>query len=308
MFKDTPHRRQLTSIALIMATSLTAGCGVAESTHRAALKDAEDARIELTKSQSSAILKAQELEKSKQDLQSLKQSMEVLRRENQRLKQSDNDDANLIEALEHIVGQQDEQRSALNDVLSAEIKAKQLNIVIQDGYITLKLPSARLFDPAQNLTKDAKQLSANIFEALHKLNAKGLLRCHDAKTTSTDSKADQAPCTKQLNAFYATNLARKERAASIALLTLPQPTRMEALLEIVLLPDLIALDDDHTSIEGRAKTPPQQHILGTIEAGVEGGVLMGEGFVGEPSKEAKDEVKSKREDVKKPTPKQPKKK
>lgn len=304
MFKGTPHRRQLTGLALILATSIGAGCGVAESTHRAALKDAEDARIELTKSQSNAILKAQELEKSKQDLQSLKQSMEVLRRENQRLKQSGNDDAHIIEALEQIVEQQDEQRMTLRDNLSAAIKAKQLTISLQDGYVALTLPTAQLFDPAQNLTKDAKKLGASIFTQLNQLNATGLLRCHNAKRDTTDGKPAQDPCPKQLRAFIATNLELKDRAASIALLEQTQPARDVASLEIILLPDLSALAEDNAPIE------PTNNVLGTfgVEGGVEGGVLMGEGFVGEPSKEAKDEVKSKREDVKKPTPKQPKKK
>lgn len=252
------------ALGLLMLTLnlLGLGCGVPEHTHRAALKDAEDARIALAKTQSRAILAEQDLKTTQAELRKAKSDLATLKREKQQLnsKLNSSPDTEIIEAVEEIVRAQDELAATLRKNLEAPIKASKLSIQIKRGYISITLEPNALFDAKDNLTGSGKTLAKLILENLQTQSAQALLMCHPSSDAKDNSRAR---CQRQLTALGALNTSLKTKAASLGVMERLADATPIPMLEIIILPELESLGQELESDEQTGDVI-QEGILGGI--------------------------------------------
>lgn len=256
--------RHSLSIGLLTLTLnlLSIGCGVPEHAHRAALKDAEDTRIALAKTQSRAILAEQDLKTTQAELRKAKSDLATLKREKQQLnsKLNSSPEAEIIEAVEEIVRAQDELVATLRKNLDAPIKANKLSIQIKRGYISITIEPSALFDAKDTLTGAGKPLAKLVLESLQAQSAQALLMCHPSSDAKDNSRAR---CQRQLTALSALNTSLKAKAASLGVMERLADATPTPLLEIIILPELESLGQELESDE-QTDDVIQEGLLGGV--------------------------------------------
>lgn len=245
------------SVSCALGLTLLVGCGIDKQTHRAALRDAEDTRIALAKSQSRAILAERDLKSTQASLRKAQSDLATLKREKQQLSSSPENE--ILEAIEEIIRDQDALAATLRKDLEAPSTANKLSIHIKSGYITITLEPSALFDAKDALTSEGKPLAKLIFESIQAQDAQALLMCHPSSDAKDNSRAR---CEKQLKALGALNNTLKTKSAALGVMERLAPSTPTPLLEIILLPELETLGQE---IE---QEPKHKNILGDIEGGV----------------------------------------
>ena len=235
--RSPPDTRALIALGLLSAAlSLQAACGVPRHAHREALKDAEDARVNLARVQSRAILLERDLEQTRGKLDALRGEVASLTRENQRLKAElgEASDAEIIAAMEGIVEQQDALMASLRKTFAQAIARGELSLSAESGYVTLRLPSASLFDAKGELSGAGSSLWDELQRALTGARVEAIARCRPAQDA-----ASLKACAKHVGALWTRLQAKPWDKLSVV--ASPGPRSSAALIELTLLPDLSSL-------------------------------------------------------------------
>lgn len=255
-----PSRAPLTrsvGCALGLTLTLLVGCGIDKQTHRAALKDAEDTRIALAKTQSRAILAEKDLKTTQASLRKAQSDLATLKREKQQL--SSSPDHEIIEAVEEIIREQDALAATLRKDLEAPAATNKLSIHIKGGYITITLEPSALFDAKDALTNEGKPLAKLILESIQVQDAQAMLMCHPSSDAKDNSRAR---CEKQLKILGALNSSLKTKSAALGIMERLAPSTPTPLLEIILLPELETLGQE-VEVDER----PESGVLGGVITG-----------------------------------------
>ena len=185
---------------------LSSGC-VSNQTHREALRDLEDTRIELAKVESREILRSREARQLRAQVNTLKANRRVLERENRQLKKQRLQPAqrNALETLETLNARRRRAMNVLRTNLEQHIKDNHIGISWSNGHPTLTFAQSSLFDAKATQLKKGP-LWSDLLLALKSSGATGaIVSC----AIKPEDRNAYTLCQKRLQAMNTQNQSTK---------------------------------------------------------------------------------------------------